>query len=403
MAYFGPVHPHLMYELRLWGSCSKYKFEGVFRSQKKAVRIISKLKSRNSCRDAFRELGLLTLPCLYILDVAVFCRFKCEFVRGRDVYQYGTRGRDNLRLHPHRTAAFKQKRVTADPGALDYFNEPVAEIHHRSSQNLLQRPQEKPPKFDRSTHKSAINVVNADMEDVIDQMRMDPAVAFSHTISKDFDHPRHMSGGVAVIFRRKFGRPRYSDYVDEKLTCQRRVFYQLIEDFKKKGLKTLVCSPTGCVRDLVQPEHFTKRIMEFQQQTKAVVYIISYNQESTRELRRGLSHSVFLEKLGELLASQSESVEQVIAAPCEEEQTVADTTLPTSVSPVTPQQPNLKITPQSSSTPLLPCPFFLTSPVIGPSTSQTDDPQITSQPPVITCSLNTLPLNSSQIILTAPR
>ncbi|KAG8289344.1 hypothetical protein J6590_106181, partial [Homalodisca vitripennis] len=322
-----------------------------------------------------------------------------------------------------------EKRVTADPGALDYFNEPVAEIHHRSSQNLLQRPQEKPPKFDRSTHKSAINVVNADMEDVIDQMRMDPAVAFSHTISKDFDHPRHMSGGVAVIFRRKFGRPRYSDYVDEKLTCQRRLdeasvyslvtkanycgkpsiedydsaFYQLIEDFKKKGLKTLVCSPMGCVRDLVQPEHFTKRIMEFQQQTKAVVYIILYNQESTRELRRGLSHPVFLEKLGELLASQSESVEQVMAAPCEEEQTVADTTLPTSGSPVTPQQPNLKITPQSSSTPLLPSPFFLTSPVIGPSTSQTDDSQITSQPPVITYSLNTSPLNSSQIILTTPR
>ncbi|KAG8260437.1 hypothetical protein J6590_097317 [Homalodisca vitripennis] len=58
--------------------------------------------------DAFRELGFLTLSCLYILDVALYCRFKCEFVRGRDVYQYGTRGRDNLRLHPHRTAAFKR-------------------------------------------------------------------------------------------------------------------------------------------------------------------------------------------------------------------------------------------------------------------------------------------------------
>ncbi|KAG8264619.1 hypothetical protein J6590_008555 [Homalodisca vitripennis] len=104
----GLVHPHIMYESRLWGSCSKYKFERVFRSQKKAVRIISKFKSQNSCRDAFRELGFLTLSCLYILDVALYCRFKCEFVQGKDVYQYGTRGRDNLRLHPHRTAAFKR-------------------------------------------------------------------------------------------------------------------------------------------------------------------------------------------------------------------------------------------------------------------------------------------------------
>ncbi|KAG8312239.1 hypothetical protein J6590_026685 [Homalodisca vitripennis] len=85
----GLVHPHIMYESRLWGSCSKYKFERVFRSQKKAG-------------------AWIPLSCLYILDVALYCRFKCEFVRGRDVYQYGTRGRDNLRLHPYRTAAFKR-------------------------------------------------------------------------------------------------------------------------------------------------------------------------------------------------------------------------------------------------------------------------------------------------------
>ncbi|KAG8249764.1 Hemicentin-1 [Homalodisca vitripennis] len=101
-------------------------------SQKKAVRIISKLKSRNSCRDAFRELGLLTLPCLYILDVALYCRFKCELVRGRDVHQYGTRCRDNLRLHPHRTAAFKRlpfevgvKLINKLPDKIKNLNEPT--------------------------------------------------------------------------------------------------------------------------------------------------------------------------------------------------------------------------------------------------------------------------------------
>ncbi|KAG8277776.1 hypothetical protein J6590_035005 [Homalodisca vitripennis] len=80
--------------------------------------------------DAFRELGLLTLPCLYILDVALFCRFKCEFVWGRDVY--GTRGRDNLRLHPHRTAAFKRlpsevgvKLINKLPGEIKNLHEPT--------------------------------------------------------------------------------------------------------------------------------------------------------------------------------------------------------------------------------------------------------------------------------------
>lgn len=106
-AYFGLVYPHLKYGLRLWGSCSKYKFERVFRSQKRAVRIISKMNFRESCKHTFRELGLLTLPCLYILEVVLYCKFSCDLIQGRDVHQYGTKGRDNFRNHQHRTSAFE--------------------------------------------------------------------------------------------------------------------------------------------------------------------------------------------------------------------------------------------------------------------------------------------------------
>ena len=106
--YFGLIHPHLSYGLILWGSCSKQKLERVFRLQKKAIRIMSKLEFRESCRDTFRELGLLTLPSLYILEVALYCRFHCKLVQGRDIHQYGTRGGDIFRVQQHRTVAFER-------------------------------------------------------------------------------------------------------------------------------------------------------------------------------------------------------------------------------------------------------------------------------------------------------
>ncbi|KAG8284026.1 hypothetical protein J6590_003718 [Homalodisca vitripennis] len=43
---------------------------------------------------------------LYPCEVVLYCQFKCKLVQGRDVYQYGTRGRDNIRIQQHRTATF---------------------------------------------------------------------------------------------------------------------------------------------------------------------------------------------------------------------------------------------------------------------------------------------------------
>ncbi|KAG8302764.1 hypothetical protein J6590_025043 [Homalodisca vitripennis] len=69
---------------------------------KKAVRIIGKLNYRESCRESFRELELLTLPCIYIYDVIMYCRSKCTMVRGEDIHRCETRGRGNYRAQHHR-------------------------------------------------------------------------------------------------------------------------------------------------------------------------------------------------------------------------------------------------------------------------------------------------------------
>ncbi|KAG8276649.1 hypothetical protein J6590_061672 [Homalodisca vitripennis] len=41
---------------------------------------------------------------------------KCELVQGRDVHQYGTRGRDNFRIQQHRTPTFE--RLSSEVGVV---------------------------------------------------------------------------------------------------------------------------------------------------------------------------------------------------------------------------------------------------------------------------------------------
>lgn len=108
MAYYGLIYPHLSYGLILWGASSNLEFMRVFRLQKKAVRIIAKLKMRDSCKLAFENLKILTLPSLYIFETTQFCMSKCNLIRGSDIHTYDTRGRESYRIGRHRTVAYER-------------------------------------------------------------------------------------------------------------------------------------------------------------------------------------------------------------------------------------------------------------------------------------------------------
>ncbi|KAG8267364.1 hypothetical protein J6590_052963 [Homalodisca vitripennis] len=82
-------------------------FSRAFKIQKQAIRIIAKMKFRESCKEAFKTLQLLTLPCLYILETSSFCLSKCALTRGRDIHEYETRGRDAYRTGRHRTGVYE--------------------------------------------------------------------------------------------------------------------------------------------------------------------------------------------------------------------------------------------------------------------------------------------------------
>lgn len=170
---------------------------------------------------------------------------------------------------------------------------------------------------------NGVRVLEADMRDVIDELKTRKDIAFSHTISGDFDHPRRMSAGVAVTFRDSFGKPERKDCVTKHLACQRTsggatvyslitkknyygkpikenydtAFEDLTQDFKKGDFTTLICSPMGCVRDLVKLDHFARNIVKFHRSTGAPVLIVTQDQAARRVLRHGLSHPEFMKEL----------------------------------------------------------------------------------------------------------
>ena len=78
--YFAIVESYLRYGICFWGSCSNYLFNSVFVLQKRAIRCLCGAKPNDSCRPLFVKHKILTLCCLYILEVAclVFKKFNCE-------------------------------------------------------------------------------------------------------------------------------------------------------------------------------------------------------------------------------------------------------------------------------------------------------------------------------------
>lgn len=184
--------------------------------------------------------------------------------------------------------------------------------------------------------KPGIHVLEADMGDIIDTLKHNKCTVFAHTISKDFEDPRRMSAGVAVVFKKRFGKPGKEDILTENLAYQnlhgasvyslltKSVYYgkpTLAEynlafddfqtDFAKKGFKTLICSPMGCVRDLIRLDHFARKIVQFQVATGANILIVTKDQMAQRKLRHGLSHHEFMKQLRRNIANAQNDFDKI--------------------------------------------------------------------------------------------
>lgn len=94
-AYFSIFHSIMSYAVLTWGHAPQSR--RLFGLQRRAVRLVYGLGYRDDCRLAFRRLGILTLPSVYILEVLLHIRRNIDlYAVNGGVHSYETRGRGDL-------------------------------------------------------------------------------------------------------------------------------------------------------------------------------------------------------------------------------------------------------------------------------------------------------------------
>lgn len=102
--YYGLFHSLLNYGVLLWGhSCHTSQ---LFIIQKKAVRMVGRVKPLEHARPQFIKLGILTLPSLFILQCLLHVRKNInDYTNFEDVHTYNTRNKKKLVPICHRVNA----------------------------------------------------------------------------------------------------------------------------------------------------------------------------------------------------------------------------------------------------------------------------------------------------------
>ena len=110
-AYFAFFQSVILYGLLLWGNSSH--ISDILLLQKKAVRLLTNLPPLTHCKPLFRELGIMTVINLYILQCVMHVKSNISnFIVRRTVHSYPTRNREDLHV-PFNRLSISQKNYSA--------------------------------------------------------------------------------------------------------------------------------------------------------------------------------------------------------------------------------------------------------------------------------------------------
>ena len=97
MVYFSYFHSVMSYGIIFWGN--SHLSSNIFKIQKTVIRIITNKSKRDSCRQLYKQLQILTLPSQYILSLLVFvAKNRDLFLSNSKIHDINTHNNYNLHL-----------------------------------------------------------------------------------------------------------------------------------------------------------------------------------------------------------------------------------------------------------------------------------------------------------------
>jgi hypothetical protein len=104
--YYAYFQSMLVYGLIFWGNSGEAKL--IFKLQKRAIRTMMKIPKMVSCKQYFKFLHVLPLPCLYIYEVLVYIKTNLNaYSINSEIHSHNTKRKDNLYIVPCNTSLYK--------------------------------------------------------------------------------------------------------------------------------------------------------------------------------------------------------------------------------------------------------------------------------------------------------
>jgi hypothetical protein len=101
----------------------------IFRLQKRAIRTMIQIPNTISCKQYFKSLHILPLPCLYIYEVLVYIKANLNvFTTNLGIHSHNTRRKDDLFILPCNTSLCKNNFNNTGHHVLNQLPQYIKEI-----------------------------------------------------------------------------------------------------------------------------------------------------------------------------------------------------------------------------------------------------------------------------------